>query len=204
MDRRLSLLALVTIPLLAGVFHTLTRALPPMTGYALGLCLYWALLAAALAWRCDGATLRGWLVVRWPGSWVGALCVLAPTALLVVGALALREVPLAAGVLALVVLGAVLNGTLEELFWRGAILPRPTVRAAVAAVVLFTGWHLALVAAQGVTITGGKVVLLAGAAALGALWMAARLNSGTPGIGILSHVALNLGALAELAARNST
>jgi len=203
MDRPLTLLALVAIPLLAAVFYGLTRMLAPMTGYALGLGLYWALLATALAWRCDAATLRGWLVVRWPGAWVGTLCVLAPAILLGVGALALYEVPLAAAVLALVVLGAVLNGTLEELFWRGAILPRPGLRAAIAAVVLFTGWHLALLAAQGVTVAGGPMVLLGGAAALGIIWMAARLRSGTPGIGILSHVALNLGAFAELAARNT-
>ena len=202
MDRSLTRIALIAIPFLALMFYVLTRVLPPLAGYALGNILYWLGLLTLLLSRHDPATLRAWLRPRWPGPVIFGLLVLPVAILLIATTLALREAPVAPLILLGLALGALCNGTLEELFWRRAILPRPDRTAVILAWALFTGWHLALLTAAGVTITGGPLTLMVGAAILGAVWIASRLQTGTVGAGALSHICVNFLAYSELAARN--
>lgn len=204
MDRSLARIALIAIPFLGLMFYALTRIMPPLTGYALGNILYWLGLLTLLLSRHDPATLRVWLTPRWPGPVIGALLVLPVAILLVIATLALREAPLTPLILLGLALGALCNGTLEELFWRRAILPEPRRNAVILAWTLFTGWHLALLTAAGVSITGGPLTLMAGAAVLGAIWMTSRLRTGTVGAGAISHICVNFLAYTELTVRNLT
>lgn len=63
-------------------------------------------------------------------------------------------------------------------------------------------WHVALLFAACVALTGGLLGLVGGALGPGALFLLMRLWSGTAGIAALTHVGVNLFAFTELAARN--
>lgn len=202
MDRALVRMALCAAPVLALIFYGLTRMMLPLWGYGIGLCVYWLGLAGVLLWRHSPGTLRHWMRPLWPGWPLAALCALPVVATGIAAIIALQATPIPLPVFFAIGCAAVVNGTAEELFWRRAILPNPGPVANAGAVALFTGWHLCLLTAAGITITGGGGALLAGAAILGTIWMATRLRTGTVGTGVLSHIAVNAFAFTELVARN--
>ncbi|MCC5973572.1 MAG: CPBP family intramembrane metalloprotease [Rubellimicrobium sp.] len=204
MDRRLALAALGAIPVLGLAMYLLTGALHPLLGYGLALAGYWAFLAVMLLRFTTRAQRSDLLVARSPGRGIGVLLVLPVVGIGTLGMAALNSGLLPSWLVLAIALAAIANGILEELFWRGAMLPdpEPDTRSILVSLGLFTVLHLALVPAQGISVTGGPAVMVLGAGALGAIWMAARLATGTVGASILSHAAVNLFAFLDLAARN--
>ena len=96
-----------------------------------------------------------------------------------------------------------LNGTLEEVFWRGVVLKdNATQKEQIGQIALFTSWHIALLFASGIVVTGGALALLAGAAFAGTRWTFGRMQTGSLGFGILCLVGLNIFAFTELATKN--
>lgn len=202
MDRRLALAAVAAIPLLALGFFLFTTWLPPLAGYLAGGVLYWGLLALAL-----GLTSRSRhvpMALRWPGWPLASLAAAFAAGTAFAGFSGATVYGLPGWALAACIACAVINGTLEEVFWRGALLPaaRPGLRVLGLALGLFVAWHLALLTARGITLTGGAAGLLLGAAAFGALATALRVRTGSAGAPALAHVLFNIGAFSELAARN--
>ncbi|MFC3570350.1 CPBP family glutamic-type intramembrane protease [Paracoccus simplex] len=194
MNRRLAAATLLAFPALAGLFHLLGQSgLRPLDGYLAGLAVYWALLALALR-RCGEWSLR----LRRPS----APAVLALAALVAAAALWSGDAPgrLSPHVLAAVALAALLNGTLEEGFWRGALIPRPGPAAQVLAAALFVLWHLAPAMGAARLSGQGAATMIAGAALIAPFMMAARLSSGTAGAGALAHALVNFFIFAGLAA----
>lgn len=197
MDRGLAMATLFAIPALAVLFYLLAESSPrPLVAYLIAMATYWLLLGLAI-WG------GGWsLALRWPPIWLTALVTLA-LVLLSVWALpaALRLSP---HVLIVVTVAAVLNGTLEEAFWRGALVP-DLVRGsgAILPVLLFAAWHLAPAAGLShLDAPGGAVGLVVAALALGIVMMALRLTTGTAGAAAVVHVLVNLGTFSIFAARN--
>lgn len=202
MDWRLGLAVLGAIPLLAMAFRGLTLLLPPLVGYGLGLCLYWLAIGTAIVLTTTARDRAALVVLRSPGRLLAVLGTLPVVALGWVALGTLQSVTLPAAAFLLIAGAALVNGMLEELFWRGAILPRPDREGIAVALGLFAAWHVALLFAQGVTLRGGPLTLLLGALVLGAIFMAMRLRSGSAGAGIASHVAVNLFAFTDLVALN--
>lgn len=200
MNRRLALLALIAIPALALIFRLMGESgLRPLTAYLVALAIYWALLAIALM-LCPGWSLR----MRLPAWPVTVLLALTALNMAILGGHAVLG--LSPHVLATVLLAALINGHLEEAFWRGALVPDLAPddgRRAIPAVLLFGLWHLAPAAASGIHMPGGPPAMILGATVLGALFMAARLTSGTAGAGAIAHALVNLFAFAVLAATNA-
>ena len=203
MDRRLALGAALGAPLLFLLLWAASSATSPLAGWALGLLAYWAALALAISRRMDGDT--AWQLSRLvsPGRLIAVAMALP---VLVLGAATLRlmdQSPVPAVLLLAAGMGALVNGTLEELFWRGALLPRPTPRAAAGALLLFALFHFAWEGARGLDTGGpfGSAVL--GALVMGGAWTAARLASGTVGAAIFGHAAFNLFAFIMVVARNA-
>lgn len=204
MNMRLALTVLAAAPVLALAFHLLTLLFPPLVGYGLGLCVYWAFLAWLILRSTTAEQRAALLVARSPGRGILALLVM-PVIVLGLGGMAVLGTAVFPNwLLVLVSLAAIVNGITEEMFWRGALIPEavPDNRSVILALTLFTLWHLALLAARGISFPGGPLVLLAGAGALGAIWMAARLQSGTVGAGVLSHAGVNLFGFTQLVAQN--
>ena len=68
---------------------------------------------------------------------------------------------------------AILNGSIEELFWRGLFnkaFNNNIIFAFIYPTIMFSGWHVALASANGVIYTGGSITLLVGASFMGMLW----------------------------------
>jgi membrane protease YdiL (CAAX protease family) len=202
-DRRLALLALATIPVLYLLVLWLSAALSPLLGWTLGLVAYWSVLGGALLRWGDRDWLAEWLTARWPGWLVGLLLVLPVVGLGAVTMRLLGQDPLPAPLIWAVGIGAVVNATLEELFWRGALIPDPTPRSAAASLGLFTLAHAVWLGAVGLETGGPPWAPFAAAIALGGVWTASRLLTGTLGAAVLSHAGFNLFAFATVVALNA-
>ena len=183
----------------------LTRVLGPARGYIAVFCLYWFFFCLPAGWYFQrGVRWRDRLslkvgAARWV-PWVVALQVLA----VAISSWFMRpeHVPLVAVAMAAAM--ALVNGFCEEFFWRGAYLEQggDDLRFQVLGVVLFTGWHVPLAFAHGITYPGGVLPLVGGALGLGAFWMAIALRTGRIGWPILSHILTNCAAFIALAALN--
>ncbi|WP_108813800.1 CPBP family glutamic-type intramembrane protease [Loktanella sp. Alg231-35] len=202
MDRPAAVAILAAVPILALVFYAFTRLLPPFWGYGAALAFYWiCVLLPLILWR--GGFARARFAVTRPSTVLTLLNIGPIIVVACVAAYALSQNILPAYVLIAVALAALTNGTLEEVFWRGTLLlDDATANEQIGQIVLFSGWHIALLFAGGVVVTGGGLALLAGAAFFGILWTLARMQTGAIGFGILCHVALNVFAFTELATQN--
>jgi hypothetical protein len=202
MDRRLAFGALAAIPVLWVLLLGLSAVLPPLGAWAIGLLAYWAALGAALRAFADRDTLAELLVARSPGRLVTAALAIPP---ILLGATTLRllgQEPLPPHILIAAALGAIAHAVLEELFWRGALLPRPSPGAAAGALGLFTLFHLSWLGARGLDTGAGPLAPVLAALTLGGVWTASRLLSDTVGAGVMGHAAFNLFLFAAVAARS--
>ncbi len=202
MDRRLALIALCALPVFAGLLYWLTGVFDPLTGYAVGMVCYWLLLAALILTTTTEPQCLAWIEARAPGTLITFGCLMPVVAVAAVGMPLLDFVPVP--VVLAISIAALVNATVEEVFWRGAILPEPSRPEAAMAVVLFSFWHVAFLTAQGVTQAGGAVGFLIGATVFGTFWMESRLKTGTLGFGILCHAGVNLFAFIIMYATNMT
>lgn len=203
LDRRFAAAAAFAIPVLTGLTLGLSIAFGPLAAWAAGLLAYWAVLGGALLAWADRDWLLEWLAARSPGRLVTALLALPVVGL---GAMTLRllgQDPLPPHLVAAAALAALANATLEELFWRGALIPEPTPRSAALSLGLFTAAHVIWLGALGLETGGPPYAALAGALALGGVWTASRLLTGTVGAGLLSHAGFNLFAFVQVIALNT-
>lgn len=133
---------------------------------------------------------------------MAALCALPVVATGIAAIIALQDTPVPLAVFIAISCAAIVNGTAEELFWRRAILPNPGPCRK-------RGRGGVVHRMASVSVDGSRDhdhrrrgALLAGAAMLGAIWMATMLRTGTVGTGVLSHTAVDSFAFTELVARN--
>lgn len=204
MDRRLALAALAGIPLLWAACRGLATAVEPLVAGGLALLLYWAGLGCALLRWADRDWLLQMAAARRPGRLATAALALP---VLLVGASTLRllgQVVLPAHVILACAIAALTQATLEETFWRGALLPGadPAPRDAALALGLFTAMHLGWLGLVGLDLGLSPPAFLLVALALGGAWTASRLLSGSLGTGIMAHAALGLFVFTGIAARN--
>lgn len=201
MDRKAGLAALAAVPFLAAVCWYLTSTFTPIWGYFGTLAVYWCtVLIPLMLWR------RPSLRLLRLGDITKGLIGLAALPVVLVSCVAgftLSHAPIPLWTAGIVIVVALCNGTLEELFWRGTVQTTDaTIAQMGAGVAMFTGWHLALLAAQGVTVTGGALGLLMGAAGGGILWAYLRAKTKAVGLPVLSHIGLNIAAFLELTSHN--
>lgn len=202
MNWPLAFAMLVAIPFGAGVFHLLTGWFSPLAGYALGLMLYWVLIGA-LSLRALAPTTRAALIAHTRPPRLLAFLAFLPVVVFAWIALAsLEGSGFPPALLLVVAVFALVNGMLEEVFWRGALIPAPDREAVVVSWALFTAWHVVFLFAREVDSIGGGAGMIIGAAVMGAIWLALRLKTGVLGPGIAAHVGFNLFLFADLAARN--
>lgn len=183
----------------------LTRTLSPAHGYFAVFCFYWICFCLPAGWyfqrrerlRDTFSLAVGkdrwipWAVALQVGVVAIASWILLPD-----------QVPAIAIVLALVF--GLVNGTLEEFFWRGSYLSRGRgdARFQMLGVGLFTLWHVPLALAHGVTYQGGSLALVGGALGLGLFWGFLAYRTNHIGWPIVSHALTNAIAFIGLIAAN--
>jgi hypothetical protein len=201
-------LALILLPVvLLGstylVFQKLVAAFGLKLGYLTGFLFYWIVWCFLFSWWLLGADRMLQLfrdVPNWLGrpAWLGALFLVVPLALGYGYAFprAIREADAVIIVLSLVI--AIVNGTLEELLWRGAyvsVFPNSRFLATVYPAVGFAVWHFAPQSVVPNTAPGGAVSLVVVAALVGAMWAWVANQTGSILWVTLSHVLFDFSGL---------
>jgi membrane protease YdiL (CAAX protease family) len=197
--------SLVLLPFTFGLFQLTTFFLGAKWGYMTGFLGYWAYCLVTV-WLVAGAEctyFKGmWDQTRGNkySKWIG-LAAFIP----VFGVFFVSFLPHAAALTlstaALLIFTSVLNGAIEELYWRGLYLleyPDNAWIGFVLSTVLFGAWHTSLWFARGVVYRDGFIALVGGAVGLGLLWAwVARTNENLRTV-VPAHILTNLFALTAL------
>ena len=186
-------------------FKGLVALWGPKWGYLAGFGFYWVLWCFVLPlWLLGWSGLRGsFRDVRprlgKPG-WVGALLLLLPivgaASTVTVAKLPIVTLPILLGSAAL----ALVNGTLEEVLWRGAyiqLFPGRLFMGYIYPTLGFALWHLAPQSVHPISMPGGVAAFITGATLMGACWGWVAWRTGSIRWSTLSHVLtdfLGLGA----------
>lgn len=173
-NRRLLLLGTPAfVALMIVVAPLLGRYLDSLAAVLLLLSMYWAgacTLALASAPRSDLVGLYRTPLNRRP---LEVVLTWLPTAATLCSALLLSAWLVPVGVWPAIVVLAIVNGSVEELFWRGAFVatfPRELGLAYLYPSVLFAVWHVAMALVVGMRYPSGPFALIGGAAVLGLMW----------------------------------
>lgn len=100
---------------------------------------------------------------------------------------------------------AILNGTLEELFWRltyNKVFKKNLIFAYIIPTIIFSCWHFALLGAVGITYEGGALALVGGASIMGLIWGLVMYRTQNIHIVIMAHILTNFFAFSQLIYQN--
>ena len=190
------------------VFSLIGRSAPPFTAFVLAMLVYWAYLASVTTV----------VVIKDPSLAQRLRALLAPSKAPGFGALAFVPVAGAFFVAFLPTVGelrvgtflaaaaiGVVNGALEEVYWRGVTLASIEGRGKwgryVAAGILFTIFHFAFLR-LGLDYQGGALALVGGAGVMGALWTVVAVKTESVRPVVLAHQLVNTLAFSSLFTNN--
>ncbi|PID36052.1 MAG: hypothetical protein CR993_06750 [Rhodobacterales bacterium] len=210
MQRQILPWFLAALLLLAAAFYGLTRTMTPLIGYILALALYWLILTALILRFKDSRSFTSLLHSRPAPLILHIGLMLLLLALATVSIPMVLAAPPSAALISVAIIAALINGTLEETFWRGVALPPGPVRAPdfAANLILFTLWHVTTLFATGIIRPGADSLsshatsMLTGAFVLGLIALGLRHWSSGAGLAARLHVGVNLLAFTALAATN--
>jgi hypothetical protein len=190
------------------VFSMIGRSAPPLAAFVFAMLAYWAYLAIVTT-----------VVVIKDRSLAKRLrALLGPSRAPLFGALAFVPIGGAFFVAFLPIVGAlkattllvaaaigVVNGALEEVYWRGVTLASVEGRGKwiryVAAATLFTIFHFAFLQ-LGLDYQGGALALVGGAGVMGALWTLVAVKTESVRPSIVAHQLVNTLAFSSLFTNN--
>jgi uncharacterized protein len=211
------LLQFAALPYGLSVFHLLGSSYSGFTAFVLAMIAYWAYLALATTTVLSiDREVASSLVAMFGSSDSVAWSVVAFIPIL--GVTFVSFLPVATSLTAPILIAAttiaVLNGAMEEIFWRGILLcsveqgsgavPRASGSAFRIAWGLgcFTAFHFAFLD-LGLDYQGGAPNLVGGAALLGILWYVVVKKTRSLRAAIAAHQLLNVLAFASMFAQNS-
>jgi CAAX protease family protein len=197
--------SLIILPFTFGLFQLTTFFLGPKWGYITGFLGYWfyCLLTARLLAGGDRKYFKGmWDQQRENkyAKWIGLAAFIPVLGVFFVSFLPnVAALTLSTG--ALLIFTVVLNGIIEELYWRGLYLleyPNNARIGFVLSTILFGAWHISLWFARGVVYKDGFSALVGGALGLGLIWVWVARTSGNLRAVVPAHILTNLFALTAL------
>ena len=197
--------SLLMLPFTFGLFQLTTTFLGPKWGYVTGFLGYWS-YCLITAWLVSGSD---WNYFRamWDrqrdnkyARWIGLAAFIPAFGVFFVSFLPnVAKLTLSAGIL--LIFMVILNGTIEELYWRGLyLLEYPTdVRFGFfLSWLLFGAWHISLWFARGIIYTDGFLALVGGAYGLGLIWTWVARSNGNLRAVVPAHIFANLFAFTAL------
>ncbi len=98
----------------------------------------------------------------------------------------------------------IINGTAEEVYWRGAYLTIAKKSKVVWSIglILFAAWHFAFIFPGELSFVGGPAALISGAFGAGVFWMLIVWQTNHIGWTVVSHILFNSFLFVELIAQN--
>jgi membrane protease YdiL (CAAX protease family) len=207
-QKQLIFFSILIVGLTFGFFYFLPNILGPKWGYVTGFALYW-ICAILVSLHLGGFESHNWNTLFSMKKGRAALVVSAAAFIPVFGVFFVSFLPnfskltVSAGLL--LVLMAVINGFVEEFFWRGMYLlefRKSVVIGMVAAPLLFAAYHIALWFIKGITYQGGFFALVGGAYIMGLLWSWVARKTGTILPVTIAHILVNIFAFTGLFVEN--
>ncbi|MBP3887419.1 MAG: CPBP family intramembrane metalloprotease [Cellulosilyticum sp.] len=205
MSKKKSLIVygLSLVPIMLVVMYTLTRVLGKTEGYIIGYGIYLILLLMGII-KFNGGE-RHISKSKKKGNWIYYSLSFVPVGATFVVAFLPQIQSYTSKMLWIVIVYAILNGTLEELFWRytyNNIFGQEMSLSYIWPTINFTCWHFALLLADGMTYTGGAIALVGGAGVMGIIWGWMMYKTHNIKIAILAHICVNLFAFSQLVYEN--
>jgi membrane protease YdiL (CAAX protease family) len=189
---------LVATPLIVLVliylFPALTHSLGNPRGLAIALAIYWGVVCFGFGLSIIGPRNLKRLYAR-PKTALNLALAILPVVPVFFAAFLPVMASLSPRILLLATLFAILNGSAEELFWRGAFIrhfPQDARYAILYPLVLFTAWHIALALIKGAHYQGGALALIGGAGIMGLLWGVLAWRTKSIFLSTLSHIGVNM------------
>jgi membrane protease YdiL (CAAX protease family) len=197
--------SLVLLPFTFLVFQLTTSWLGPKWGYVTGFLGYWA-YCLVTAWLVSGRD-RNYFKSLWDRqsrnkytTWISLAAFLPAFGVFFVSFLPnVGQLGFSAG--ALLIVMVLLNGFIEELYWRGLYLLECPSDARIGFLIswlLFGAWHISLWFARGLIYKDGFLALVGGAYGLGLLWTWVARSNGNLRAVIPAHILANLFAFTAL------
>lgn len=201
--------SLLMLPFTFGLFQLTTLLFGTKWGYVTGFLGYWA-YCLIVAWLAAGSDWNYFKGMWNQGStnkyatWIALAAFIPAIGVFFVSFLSnVAALSLSAGVL--LVLMAALNGSIEELYWRGLYLleyPDHPRIGFLLSWLLFGAWHISLWFAKGMVYKDGFGALVGGAYGLGLIWTWVARSNGNLRAVIPAHILTNLFAFTALFADN--
>jgi len=202
--------SLLMLPVTFAWIQLTTTLLGAKWGYVAGLAGYWV-YCLLIAWLISGGKFN-YFQSMWDRQhrgkylmWISLLAFIPVLGLFFVSFVPnVAQLTLSTGILLVIV--TVLNGLVEELYWRGLYLleyPQDARIGFVLSWLLFGAWHISLWFARGVVYKDGFLALVGGAYMLGLIWTwVARSNKNLRAV-IPAHILTNLFAFTALFVDNN-
>lgn len=185
------------------VMYSLPKQMGKTGGYIVGYSLYLALVWIGIIKFNRGE--KRLHIVEQKYSWIYYILSFVPVVATFTVAF-LPQVSLYSGQLMMIVIAyAILNGTLEELFWRytyNNIFSKDMMLSYIWPTINFTCWHFSLLLVDGMTYTGGALALVGGAGVMGIIWGLMMYKTHNIKVAILSHIGVNFCAFSQLVYEN--
>lgn len=203
--RILLISSLLMLPITYVWLQLTTSFLGAKWGYVTGLAGYWFYCLIAV-WLVSGGKMN-YFKEMWNRQqsgnyvkWISLAAFLPALGLFFVSFLPnAAQLTFATGIL--LVLVVLLNGSIEELYWRGLYLLEYTDNFFLGFILpwlFFGAWHISLWFARGVVYKDGFLALVGGAYMLGLIWTWVARSNGNLRVVIPSHILVNLFAFTSL------
>ena len=203
--------SLILLPFTFLLFQLTTSSLGPKGGYVTGFLGYWS-YCLLTAWLVSGGnwnyfkSLWGQQHRNKYSTWISLAAFLPAFGVFFVSFLPnVAKLGLSAG--ALLIVMVLLNGFIEELYWRGLYLleyPRDARIGFIVSWLLFGAWHISLWFARGIIYKDGFLALVGGSYGLGLIWTWVARSNGNLRAVIPAHILANLFAFTALFVDNGS
>ena len=203
--RILLISSLLMLPITYVWIQLTTSFLGAKWGYVAGLAGYWVYCLIA-AWLVSGGKMD-YFKEMWNTQhkgnyvkWISLVGFLPVLGLFIVSFLP-NATQLTFSTGTLLVLVVLLNGSIEELYWRGLYLLEYADNFFLGFILpwlFFGAWHISLWFARGVVYKDGFLALVGGAYILGLIWTWIARSNGNLRVVIPSHILVNLFAFTSL------
>jgi len=203
--RALLISSLILLPFTFSLLQITTLTLGPKWGYITGFIGYW-IYCLLTAWFMSGSD-RNYFRGMWDqqreikyAKWIGFAAFIPALGVFFVSFLPnVARLTISTGILLLVM--AVLNGSIEEFYWRGLYLLEYRDNARIGfflSTLLFGAWHFSVWSARGMVYKDGMLALIGGAYVMGLLWAWVARAQGNIRAVVSAHVLVNLFAFTSL------
>lgn len=197
-DKFLLIITPFIFPLTYIVFYILTKFFGKTTGYLLGFILYWIFCFMITIIMLNKKTIKKLIhpqKILNIKSLIITLFSLIPVFLTFFITFVNSLKSTTFSIISIVIIIAIINGLIEELFWRGTfikVFKKKFFQAYIYPLFFFGIWHITLALMPEIHYQGGVLALVGGSFIMGAIWGWVAYKQESVFITIISHILVNI------------